>query len=128
MKINNNLNEEKNYQKSWFTILMLILFFPVGLFLMWKHNHFSKKAKVIITAFFVMITISSLSDTEELENNKIVTETSIEKPVKAKTLSPTEKFFKENDYLGYITSTKDLSNWAKGTRKLVYTNRNEYII
>ena len=28
----------KLYEKNWFVVLMLILFFPVGLYLMWKHT------------------------------------------------------------------------------------------
>ena len=48
----NAIKSEKNkfYQTTWFTILMLIFFFPVGIFLVWKYNKFgSKKTKIIIT-------------------------------------------------------------------------------
>lgn len=47
----------KFYQKPWFTVLTLILFFPLGLFLMWKHNHFNKVARVLISVFFGIIVL-----------------------------------------------------------------------
>ncbi len=32
------MKQRKWYQTQWFTILMLIFVFPVGLFLMWKYQ------------------------------------------------------------------------------------------
>ena len=42
-------------------ILLLIAFYPVGLFLMWRCTKWHMIPKVIITAFFVMVTIGILS-------------------------------------------------------------------
>ncbi len=39
--------------KFW-TILFLIIFFPVGIWLMWKNEHFPKAVRVIITLFFLI--------------------------------------------------------------------------
>ena len=39
----------KIYEKTWFIILMLLVFFPVGLFLMWRYSEWNKVVKVIIT-------------------------------------------------------------------------------
>ena len=47
------------YEKDWFVILMLILFFPVGLFLMWKYSKWHKTAKIIISVFFAIMVIFS---------------------------------------------------------------------
>ena len=49
----------KFYEKDWFVILMLILFFPVGLFLMWKYSKWHKTEKIIISVFFAVMVIFS---------------------------------------------------------------------
>ena len=45
------------YQKNWFIWLMLFLFFPIGLFLLWKYCTYQKKAKLIITAVIVLFVV-----------------------------------------------------------------------
>lgn len=50
--------DTKFYYKSWFIALMVIIFFPVGLFLLWRSNT-SKKIKWATTLFFIAIVIYS---------------------------------------------------------------------
>lgn len=50
----------KWYQKTWAIILFLIIFFPVGLFLMWKYSSWNKIIKGVITGFFVLIFIGNI--------------------------------------------------------------------
>lgn len=50
----------KFYEKTWFTVIMLLLFFPVGLFLMWKYQKFNKIARIIISVFFGFLIIGNL--------------------------------------------------------------------
>lgn len=42
-------HKAKLYTRTWFIILLLIIFFPVGLFLMWKYTKWKKFVKIIIT-------------------------------------------------------------------------------
>lgn len=49
-KENKNMSNKKWYQKTWVIILLLIYFFPVGIYLMWKHTAWKKGVKVAITA------------------------------------------------------------------------------
>ena len=49
----------KFYEKDWFVVLMLILCFPVGLFLMWKYSKWQKVAKIIVTIVIAAIAIFS---------------------------------------------------------------------
>ena len=49
----------KFYQKNWFVILMLILFFPVGLFLMWKYANWRNYAKIIVTVAIALLVVVS---------------------------------------------------------------------
>ena len=57
----------KIYEKNWFIILMLVLFFPVGLFLMWKNAKWHKTVKIIVTALIVVMAIFS-NGSEESKN------------------------------------------------------------
>ena len=50
----------KWYQRTWAIILFLIIFFPVGLFLMWKYSNWSKIAKGVVTGFFALILVSNM--------------------------------------------------------------------
>lgn len=50
----------KFYQKNWFIILMLIIFFPVGLLLMWKFASWNKMTKWIITSLIAVIAAFSV--------------------------------------------------------------------
>ena len=58
------------YKKTWFIILALILFFPLGLVLMWTFSGWSKVPKWIVTgvfAFFIMAAV--FSDPEEIDDS-----------------------------------------------------------
>lgn len=44
--------KKKWYEKSGWIIFWLIVFFPVGLFLMWKYSDWKKIVKLIISVFF----------------------------------------------------------------------------
>ena len=57
----------KIYEKNWFIILMLVLFFPVGLFLMWKNAKWHKTVKIIISVLFAVMVIFS-NGSEESKN------------------------------------------------------------
>ena len=57
----------KIYEKNWFIILMLVVFFPVGLFLMWKNAKWHKTVKIIVTALIVVMAIFS-NGSEESKN------------------------------------------------------------
>ena len=54
-------------EKNWFIILMLVLFFPVGLFLMWKNAKWHKTVKIIISVLFAIMVIFS-NGSEESKN------------------------------------------------------------
>ena len=44
--------QPKFYQKMWFVVLMLLLFFPVGAFLMWKHKRLNPIVRIIASILF----------------------------------------------------------------------------
>ncbi len=49
---------KKWYQQTWGIVLLLILFFPVGIYLMWRYADWSQKAKIIVSVIFAIITVS----------------------------------------------------------------------
>lgn len=57
---------EKQTKKPWYgntllVILLLIIFFPVGLFLMWKYSRWNIVVKGLVTGVFLLITVSLFS-------------------------------------------------------------------
>lgn len=45
---------KKFYQQTWFIIASLLIFFPAGLYLMWKYADWKKNIKLIITGILVL--------------------------------------------------------------------------
>lgn len=65
---NDSQNKSKWYYNKWFVILSLVIFFPLGLFLLFKSNQFGKKSKIIIfsiVGIFVLFSFISTEDTQQ---------------------------------------------------------------
>ena len=54
-----NQTELKWFQKPTGIIILLIVFFPVGLFLMWKNEMWSKKTRWIVTGAIAILFIAN---------------------------------------------------------------------
>lgn len=52
-----------------FIIAMLVLFFPIGLYFMWKNAQWSKGSKIIVTAIFGVLTIGILTNDPDSKEN-----------------------------------------------------------
>ena len=52
--------EKKFYEKTWFSMMMLVLFFPIGLYTMWKYTNWKKSVKVLISIFIGMLIFISI--------------------------------------------------------------------
>lgn len=64
--------QTKWYQRTWGILALLVFFFPLGLYLMWKHAKWNGIVKLMITGFFALITFIGVSDGKS-ENNKAST-------------------------------------------------------
>lgn len=75
--LNDNTNKKAPvHTKTWFVILMLIVFFPVGLWLMWAYKkNWNMIVKLLITAFFAYCFIVSIAS-DSKPNNSIDTDMS----------------------------------------------------
>lgn len=54
-------NQQKWYQQPATVVVFLIFFFPVGLYLMWKYDLWSKTARVIVSVFFGLVVFWSVN-------------------------------------------------------------------
>ena len=68
----NNFQEpgsyKKWYQKTGWIIALLIFFFPVGLFLMWKYTDWKKPIKWIVTALILICAFIGIAFPDNLES------------------------------------------------------------
>lgn len=56
------MKEKKFYEKDWFIILSLVVFFPVGLYLMWKRSEWKRGIKVWVTVVVAMLFLIFISE------------------------------------------------------------------
>lgn len=73
----------KWYEKTWVIILLVILFFPVGLFLVWRKKEWSKNIKFGITIGFLLIAIiGAYNESKSKEEINYSKKIEVEKPNK----------------------------------------------
>ena len=87
----------KIYEKNWFIILMLVVFFPVGLFLMWKYSKWHKTVKIIISVLFAAAVIFSDGSKESKNIETKNTNTEVETTVETKDTNVEKETTKTNE-------------------------------
>lgn len=85
------MESKKWYQKTPTIIIFLILFFPVGLFLMWKYSNWNPKVKWIVSGIFGLLFIATLTSGENNQNPQNPTNPT-QKAVIQQTPPPSERF------------------------------------
>ena len=50
----------KWYATTWVAILFLVIFYPLGLYLMWRYTKWNKIIKGVVTGLFAIITLSAI--------------------------------------------------------------------
>ncbi|GIV29815.1 MAG: hypothetical protein KatS3mg028_1545 [Bacteroidia bacterium] len=48
------------YEKTWLVVLLCIVFFPVGLYALWKNSSIAKGWKIGVTIFFAIVVLAQL--------------------------------------------------------------------
>lgn len=68
----NNNGNDKNKKALYnvLTIIFLIVFLPIGLYLLWKKTTWSKKTKIVLSALFSLYFIGLLNSSEKTESKK----------------------------------------------------------
>ena len=64
-----NQSEKKWYQKPTAVVLLLIFFFPVGLYLMWKHEVWSKTSRWVVSGVFALAVIANANNKGSSNSN-----------------------------------------------------------
>lgn len=79
-------NKKKWYQKTLWILVSLMMFFPLGLFLMWKHSNWKKGIKIGVSSIYALIIVGGLlsdGDTNtQTTTTQVVQEQETAKPVK----------------------------------------------
>ena len=86
---NNNDNGVKWYTKTGWIIALLILFFPVGIYLMWKYTDWNTIVKAIISGFFAILLLSELINPSEKPVGNMETQTVVESAVEISEIEST---------------------------------------
>lgn len=81
---------KKWYQNTVFIIALLILFFPVGLFLMWKYTSWNKIIKWVITGFFVIVLFGSILGSKTDNSSTSKTTAPTQAPQAGQATNPTK--------------------------------------
>lgn len=63
--------DDKFYQKAWFIWLMIFIFWPLGLILLWMSKKYNKKIKLIVTAIFVAVIAFGIINTSKSEEKQV---------------------------------------------------------
>ncbi len=106
-------SNKKWYMKTGYIILLLMLFFPAGIFLMWKYTNWNKYVKIAVSIFvsvFFIVYIASDNDEDVIDSNSIVVETTTEG-----TTLPAETTTKEEVTTKEETTTKEESTTQEAT-------------
>lgn len=61
----NSPNSSAWYEKTWLVTLLCILFFPVGLYALWKNSSISKGWKIAVTVIIAVIVITNIGDNND---------------------------------------------------------------
>ena len=74
------LDKKQNFKKRWYEksgwiIFLLIAFFPLGLFLMWKYSRWNKMVKSIVSLFIMFCIISNSFSHQDLDNISLSADT-----------------------------------------------------
>lgn len=87
--------DKKWYQSTAGVIVLLILFFPVGLYLMWKHTNWNKGAKAVVTGVFALMillgAVTSSTGSQFKTNDALQQPQVTEKPAATDTPTPAAK-------------------------------------
>lgn len=120
--------QKRWYQSNFWIILFLIVFFPVGLYLMWRYAKWNKAVKVIVTVLIAYAVMQSVFDTEtETQKSPEITAESTLDVTVTPTIEPTLTPIptKEPTSTPIVSSEKtDYTVWISGTGSKYHSNSN----
>ncbi len=70
-----NNNSNAWYEKTWLVVILCILFFPVGLYALWKNSTISKGWKIGVTILIALIVIANVGNNDKNSTTPATTST-----------------------------------------------------
>lgn len=67
----NNSKSNTWYEKTWLVIILCVIFFPVGLYALWKNTTIAKGWKIGVTIVITVLLIAGLTDDKETVNETV---------------------------------------------------------
>jgi len=119
-------------EKTWFIILMLFIFFPVGLYFMWKYANWSRIVKIIITFVLILLLITNCTNNnvekttdqanlqpkeeekKEVKEQKVQYKIVLDEKFKRTEQREIRAITKSNDEKDFETITKEIMGAYKG--------------
>lgn len=80
---NKGIDSNSWYEKNWLVILLCIIFFPVGLYALWKNSSISNGWKIAVTCFFGIVILVNIGDKKEVATNTETTTSATQKEAEA---------------------------------------------
>lgn len=116
--------EQKNtksntwYEKKWLVVILCVIFFPVGLYALWKNSSIAKGWKIGITVIIGIIVITNLGGNDKTSTSSSINENQISKEAEQINTKPSvadiemEKAEAEKDAIIEKLKAKAKRDWA----------------
>lgn len=83
---------KKWYKSTWAILVLLVLFFPAGLFLMWRYSKWNSKVKWIVSGIFGLLLITTFASGGNKQGAQNVSNVTQNAPTESETPLPVKKF------------------------------------
>lgn len=111
------MKETPFYKSNWFTILMLIVFFPVGLILMWANKKWTVATRIVVSIVIVVLAIVGYSTRENQTGNVAASSDSAVKEEKKDSSNSKQESKKNVEKVDKEKEKKEKSNSGSETKK-----------
>lgn len=110
-----NQTELKWYQKPAGVIILLIFFFPLGLYLMWKNELWTKQTRWIVTAFIAVVIIANAGKNNAGSNSSSSTSSSSSQQEQPKEEESIDGLYSYEDNSAKLTIRISGNSWSGKT-------------
>lgn len=107
----NNNAVQKNPLPTWAIVLLLIVFFPLGLILMWVKSDWKKITKIVVTIIFAVLCVISITNMSNASKNS--------KPSSSNTISTSSQGSNETEAMTKSDSTEPTTK-NEEIKQLIY--------
>lgn len=110
----------KWYEKTWLVILLCILFFPVGLYALWRNSSIKKGWKVGVTLFFAIVVVANITKDKKTTPSKDNVVSKKEEIVKESVVKEPKSNWQYSEDKDEMTSQKRLFATCLSTNEIQF--------